>query len=174
MAISKTKKNDIVQDLQSLFSSSRVAIFTEFSGMDVVTITQLRSQIRDADCSFVVAKKSLINLALQGANIDGVNVKEMEGEVAVAFGSGDVTAIAKVIHSFAKEHEKPSVISGIVDGEVVSQGDIATFATLPSRDELLSELVGTINAPISGFVRTLNGTITGFVRTLDAIADSKQ
>ena len=106
--------------------------------------------------------------------MDKVDAKQMEGEVAVAFSEGESTVLAKTIHTFAKEQEKPGIISAIMDGEALAKDEVIVLATLPSRDELLAKLVGSINAPVSGFVQVLNGNISGFVRALNAIADSKK
>lgn len=175
MAISKTKKEEIVNDLKELFNNSNIAIFADFSGMDVTTITNLRSQIRDVNGRFVVAKKSLIQLALKDSKADSLDVKAMEGEIAIAFSrDGEATSIAKTVHTFAKEKEQPSIVAAIMDDGVLSRSEVVVLATLPSREELLTRLVGSINAPTTSFVRVLNGNISSFVRVLNGIAESKK
>ncbi len=174
MAISKTKKEEVVKNLKELFNNSNIAIFTDFSGMDVTTITVLRSNIRDVDGRFVVAKKSLIKIALNDSKVNSLDIKAMDGEIAIAFSEGDATVLAKIIHTFAKETEKPSIISAIMNEDLLAREEVVVLATLPSRDELLARMVSSMNAPISNFVHVLNGNIIGFVRVLQGIAESKK
>ncbi len=174
MAITRKKKEQVVSDLKKFFSDSSIVIFTDFKGMGVEKLSRLRTKVRENGGSYVVAKKSLINLALKEEKIEGVDVLNMEGEIAVAFSKEDPVSLTKAIYDFAEEEKRPSMISAVMDDEVLELDRLKRLALIPSREELLTKLVGSLNAPISGLVRTLNGNISGLVYALSAIADSKK
>lgn len=173
MAISKSKKEEVLAELKDAFANSQVAVFTDFTGMDVPTLLELRKRVRESGGTYKVAKKNLLNLALTEQGIEGIDPRQMEGEIAVAFGMTDPAATSKAVYGLAKEVEKPAIVAGIMGEQVLTATEVTHLATLPSREELLAKVVGSINAPVGGFVRVLNGNVQGLVFALKAIADQK-
>ena len=171
MAISKQKKQEVVQQTKKMLQDSSIVIFTDVATMDVVTLTQLRHNIRAVGGKYSVVKKNLLALAL---DIKDVDPKAMQGEIAIATGGEDATGLAKTIYLFHKEHEKPAILSGAMDGEVLDLQHIQHLATLPSREELLARIVGSINAPVSNFVGVCRATVSSVVYALSAIQEQKQ
>ncbi|MYE38306.1 MAG: 50S ribosomal protein L10 [Candidatus Spechtbacteria bacterium SB0662_bin_43] len=174
MAISKTKKQEVVSELKKAFGDANIVIFTDFSGMDVASITHLRSRIREAGGRYIVAKKNLMYIALQDKNIEGIDPRTLEGEIAIALSESDSVMLAKTIHSFAKDDKKPVMLSAIMDSQILSRAEVEHLATLPSKDELHARVVGSINAPAFGLARALSDTMRRLVYVLNAIAEQKR
>lgn len=174
MAISKAKKQEVVSELKKAFGDANIAIFTDFRGMDVATITHLRSRIREAGGRYIVAKKNLMHIALKEKKIEGIDPRTLEGEIAIALSEGDSASLAKTIHSFAKDEQKPVMLSAIMDSQILSRTEVEHLATLPSKDELHARVVGSINAPATGLAQVLNGTMQQLVYALSAIAEQKK
>lgn len=173
MAISKQKKQEIVQNLNKAFKESEVIIFTDFKGMSVNALTELRNNIRETGGKYLVAKKTLIKRALKDNKLEGVNPLEMEGQIGIAFAYIDSAATSKVIYESQKIKKAPRILSGFMNGNLLTSDKIIQLATLPSRQELLANFVGSINAPIVGFVNVLSGNIRGLVYALQAIKEQK-
>ena len=121
----------------------------------------------------VVAKKTLFRLASKNNNLPELPDEVMDGPVSASFSYDDVIAPARVLYQFSKENENLELLGGIVDGRLVLKTDAKQLATLPSREELLAKLVGSMKAPISGFHGTLSGIMRKFVYGLKAVHDKK-
>jgi len=173
VAITKQKKEEVVRDASRELDGAKVVIFTDFKGMDMFSISLLRNKIREVGGRYVVVKKTLLNRVLGERKIEGLSSFEMEGQIAVVFGTNDSVATAKAVYEIKKEVGLPNILGGIMDGSVLTAEEIIHLASLPAREELLAKLVGSINAPISGFVNVLAGNIRGLVYTLNAIKEQK-
>lgn len=170
MAITKQKKEEVVGELAEAFKNAHLSIFADFQGTNVETLNDLRSKIRKTDGSVKVAKKTLFKRALESAGLTGIDPRELKGEVAVVFGMQDVVSTSKAIYEVSKTMETLKILGGFMDGVVLSVGDITQLASVPSRQELLTRLVGSINTPRVGFVRVMFGNVRGLVCALNAIA----
>jgi large subunit ribosomal protein L10 len=168
----KTQKEKIVNDLSQEIKDSKAVIFSDFKGLNVKDMTTLRNELRKEDVSFQVLKKTLLGIALKNAKMD-VDAKKMEGQVAVAVSKKDEVIAAKIIAQMAKKNEKIRIIGGILGKDVLSEKEVIALSKLPSKEELLSKLVGTLNAPVSGFVNVLAGSIRNLVQVLKAVSENK-
>ena len=173
MAITRQKKEEVIRELKDLFEREEVVIFTDFKGMDVNSMSDLKSKIRQSGGIFKVAKKTLIEKALGQEKPEGLDPLNMEGQIALAFGFEDAVSTAKAVYDTQKETDKPSIIAGLMGRVVLSAEDIRQLALLPTREELLAKVVGSINAPISGFVNVLHANLKGIVYVLNAINKQK-
>jgi len=174
MAVSKQKKQEIVRDLQEKISRAKSVVFTKFFGVGANDINDLRGKIKDSDSEYVVAKKTLVDVAFADQKIDGLKVKDIEGEVAVVFGYEDEVAPAKIIDEFKKSHESVELVGGVLENKFISAEQVQALAKLPSKLELYAKIVGSIKAPVSGFVNVLNGNLRGLVTVLKKIEEQKQ
>ena len=165
MAITKQKKEEIVEDLKDKFKRSKIVIFVDYTGLDVKGFESVRSELKKEGVELRVAKKTLFDRVF-GDN----KVRSLDGQIAASFGFTDEVMPAKIIHKMAGELENLKIVAGIVDGEFVGVEHIVTLAKVPSREELLARAVGSINAPISGFVNVLVGNIRGLVQVLNQVA----
>ena len=173
MPKTRAEKHAIVDELTSTIKESKAAVFASFTNLSVADAEALRTQCREADVKYVVAKKRLMNIAFKNAGHDDVDTAQFEGNVAVAFGMSDEVASAKTLDTFAKDHEGFQLLGGILEGRYIDQAGVNSLAKLPSRDELLAKLAGSMNAPMSGLVNTLAGVPRNLVQVLNAIKESK-
>ncbi len=141
---------------------------TDYAGLNVHNVTELRRRLRRAGVEYLVVKNTLALRALAGAKIAGLDA-HFAGPTAVALTAADAAAAAKVLTEFAKEFQKPAVKAAVVDGQEVSPAQVKRLAQLPPREVLLSELAGALNAPLSGFVGVLSGLLSTFVGAVEAL-----
>ena len=151
------------------------AFLAEFRGMAVSELTDLRRLLRGLNAEFRVSKNRVAIKAVQ----DGVNkfealTEQLKGPVGVIYLYGDVAATAKAVLKFEAEHEKFKVKSGVLDAKLLSTGQIKVLGDLPSREELLARIVGTMVAPHRGILLVLNGVSSKLVRVIAAIRDQKK
>lgn len=173
MAITKAKKQDLVTELHERLARGKVAIMTDYKGLNVEAITKLRNELRNAGAEFQVAKNSLVKLAIKGTTAEGLEIF-LKGPRAVAISYDDPVAPAKALVSFAKDNDKLQIIGGVLESKVISQEDIQSLAKLPSREELLASVLYTMNAVPTGLVQVLAAVPRSFLNALVAIRDKKE
>lgn len=171
LSLDLQKKEALVAEVAKQVASAQAMVLAENRGLPVADMTQLRAKARASGVYFRVVKNTLVRRAVAGTPFEKLSDK-MVGPLAYGI-SRDPVAVAKVLNDFAKGNEKFVITAGAMPGQVMSAKDVAALASLPSRDELLSKLMGTMQAPIAKFVRTLNEVPGKFVRTLAAVRDSK-
>lgn len=173
MAKTKEQKQAQVDTLVSHIKESKSAVFANFQGLTVQETEALRAACRENGIIFNASKKTLVQRALSDAGIEG-DALSFDGGVAVAFGMDDEVAPAQVVAKFAKEHDVVTLFGGILEGNFINGEKVEALSKLPSKQELYAKLVGTMNAPISGFANVLAGNLRGFVTVLGAIKDQKE
>lgn len=173
MAKTREQKNADVAGLKDRLQSSKLVVLTDYRGLDVAGIDQLRSTLREAGIAYQVTKNTLVKLAIEDTDKKSADLSVFTGPMALAFGTDEISA-AKLIYDFGRKNEAMQIIGAIDDqGKVLTSEEVVALAKLPSREQLLGQLVGTLAAPMSGLVRTLNGNLTGLVYALNAIKDKK-
>jgi len=168
--LNKEQKNKIVKDLSEKMKKSKAVVFSDFKGLSVKDMTMLKKELRKEDTNFGVFKKTLINLALKDAGIE-TDVKKMEGQIALAISQKDEVMAAKIIAKTAKANENLKIVGGLLGSKILSVEEVNALAKLPTKEELLAKLVGTLNAPISGFANVLAGNLRGLVQVLKGISE---
>lgn len=153
-------------------TAAKAMVFTGYHGLSVPEIEALRRELRAEKVSYRVIKKTLLQKAFGTGQID-IDAKGLGPDLAVAFGLSDEVAAAKILAKFQKEHEALKIYGGLLENKFIDKAAVMSLAKLPSKQELYAKLVGTINAPVSGFVNTLAGVTRSFVNVLNAIKDSK-
>lgn len=172
MSLNLEQKKVLVDQLSAVLAASQAAALAEYRGLTVAQMTVLRRQARDSQVYVRVIKNNLARRAVQGSEFECLSDRFV-GPLALAAGS-DPVVLAKVLTGFAKEHEQLRVTAAAMGGKLVSSSELDTLAKLPSREQLLAMLVGTMQAPIRTFVQLLNEIPGKFVRTLAAVRDSKE
>ena len=169
------QKNEIINNLTEKFQNSSGIYFTKYKGMDVAQSTAIRKMFRDSGVSFVVSKNTLSKIAANNAGFEGRLDDFFSGQVGIAYAESDPAAPARVIRDFEKNNDKMDleVLGMVVEGEIYDSGKYKELASLPTREELLSSLVGALNQPMSSLVGTLNGYMSSFVRLMASLRDSK-
>lgn len=168
----KPKKIEIVDKLKEKISASKSVVLTDYMGLNVAEITELRSNLYDDDVDYMVCKNTLAKRAFNELDINELD-DYLKGPTAIAFSYSDPVAPARIIVDFAEENEKISLKSGIVEGKHVENDKLEELAKLPSKEELLAMLLRAMKAPINGVVNVLNGNITKFVNVLNEIKKEK-
>jgi len=162
------EKKEIIADLRERFSRSKVVIVTDYKGLDVTTMNDLRRKLRELEVEYKVVKNSLLIRASEETDV--ALIKDcFKGPSAVALSYDDPVAPAKVLTKFADEHDKLEIKTGVLDGKVLDLSAIKSLSALPSRDVLLGKLLSVANGVPTGFVRTLNAIPAQFFNVLQAI-----
>jgi large subunit ribosomal protein L10 len=172
LGLNLDEKKAVVAEVGTQVAKAQAIIIAEYRGLGVGNMTKLRAKARESGIYFRVLKNSLARRAIDGTPFTGLS-DHMVGPLAYGIGS-DPVAAAKVLHEFSKGNDKFVIKAGAMPNLVMSSKEIASLAALPSRDELLSKLLGTMQAPIANFVRTLNEVPSRFVRGLAAVRDQKE
>ena len=161
-----------VKSLTEKLDKANAIYFTDYLGLDVVSITKLRKEFVSNDVEFTIAKNTLIKLAAKDVGIDGLD-EFLSGPTAIALSYSDPTGPAKVIKSFLKDFDKPSVKGMILDGQIFQAEEFEKIANLPTREQLLSQLVGMLNSPMSKLSSTLGSPLSGLLGTLKQLNSKK-
>jgi large subunit ribosomal protein L10 len=164
-------KKAVVAEVSAEVARAQAIVLAENRGLEVGQMTELRKRARGAGVYFRVVKNTLARRAVAETPFAGL-IDQMVGPLAYGM-SSDPVALAKVLHEFAKGNEKLAIKGGAMANYVMSAKDVASLATLPGREELLAQLLGTMQAPVARFVQTLNEVPSRFVRTLAAVRDAK-
>jgi large subunit ribosomal protein L10 len=172
LGLSLEQKQAMVSEVADKLKGAQAVIVAEYRGLNVERVTQLRSRARKSGLYLRVLKNTLARRAVKGTPFEKL-AEQMVGPLMYGIAQ-DPVAGAKVIAEFAKEHEQFVIKAGAMPNSLMSMQDIKALATLPSRDELLAKLLGTMQAPMAKLVRTLNEVPSKFVRTLAALKDQRE
>jgi len=172
MKHTKAQKQEMVTALATKLARSPTVYVTDFTGLSVARITDLRRKLRAAGVEYVVVKNTLVRRALTDAQRAGLEA-HLAGPTALVLGGADPVAPAKVLADFAKEHEKPAIKIGLVEGKTVTAAEVKQLAALPSKPELFARLGGALQAPLAGFVGTMNGLLYMMVGALEALKNNR-
>lgn len=170
MPLTKQAKQEAVASLTSLFQEAGAYFITDYQGLNVADMTELRKELRDNKVTYLVAKNSLIMLAAKEAGVSGFD-EQLEGPTAIAFALDDPAAAAKILHESFKKRELPRMKAFVVEGEVHSADDIKRLADLPSREVLLSQVVAAVESPFTELVGSIDGFFRELVGSIDALAE---
>ncbi|MBF6616488.1 MAG: 50S ribosomal protein L10 [Candidimonas sp.] len=172
MSLNRKEKAVVIEEVSAQVAKAQSIIIAEYRGLDVASATVLRKTARESGVYLRVLKNTLVRRAVAGTPFEELSA-QLTGPLIYAISSDPVSA-AKVLAGFAKTNDKLAIQGGALPNSLLSQDGVKALATMPSREELLSKLLGTMQAPITQFVRTLNEVPTKFVRGLAAVRDQKE
>ncbi|MEK6591440.1 MAG: 50S ribosomal protein L10 [Pseudomonadota bacterium] len=172
MGLNLEQKQAVVAEVSAQVAQAQAIVLAEYRSMQVGDMTELRRKARNSGVYLRVLKNTLARRAVADTPFAGLSEK-MVGPLAYGI-SSDPVAVAKVLHEFAKGNDKFVIKAGAMPNVMMSPREVGDLARLPSRDELIAMLMGTMQAPIAKFVRTLNEVPGRFVRTVAAVHDQKQ
>jgi large subunit ribosomal protein L10 len=173
MALNLEQKKAIVAEVADVASGALSAVAAEYRGLTVDEMTELRAEARNNGVYLRVVKNTLARRAVEGTDFECM-AEGMTGPLVLAFSQEDPGAAARVIKDFAKDHEKLEVRLVSIGGKLLAASEIATLAKMPTYEQAISMLMGTMQAPIQKFVTTLNEVPGKLVRTVAAIRDAKE
>ena len=172
MAKTREQKEKIVEELADKLSKAKSIIFTDYRGLKMNEMEELRDSSFEKGIDYKVAKINLLKLAKKIAKVDIDTEQFKEKPLAIVFGYEDEITPAKVIYDFSRAHEKLEILGGLLDGRPMDNEEIKTFALLPGREELYAKLVGSIASPISGIVNVLSSNLRGLVSIISQYKES--
>ena len=171
MSLNLEQKQAVVSEIVAQLGSAQSVIVAEYRGLNVGAVTDLRAKARKSGLYLRVLKNTLARRAVKGTPFEKLS-EQMVGPLMYSI-SQDPVAGAKVLSAFAKDNEKFVIRGGAMPNLLMSVKDVSALAALPSRDELLAKLMGTMQAPVAALVRTMNEVPGKFVRTLAAVRDAR-
>ena len=172
VSLNRNEKAAVIEEVSAQVANAQSIIVAEYRGIDVASVTVLRKTARESGVYLRVLKNTLVRRSIAGTPFEGLTDK-LTGPLIYAV-SADPVAAAKVLSTFAKTNDKIVLKAGSLPNNLLDENGVKALATMPSRDELLAKLLGTMQAPVAQFVRTLNEVPTKFVRGLAAVRDQKE
>ena len=170
--LNKEEKIKIVSELQGKFEKAKGVVFTDYRGLNVEEITELRNNLRSSALDYRVVKNTLARRAAEGTPVnDAADI--FSGPVGIAIGYDDPVLLVKKVIEFGRKNKKLDIRGGVIEGDVCSPEQISTISELPSREVQLSMLVGAMQSPLSKFAGLLNSTLSQFIYALEALKNKK-
>lgn len=166
-------KKVVVQEITEKLKAAKSVVFVDYNQLTVAEVSALRNKCKQAGCEYKVYKNTLVRKALNELGFNQFDA-DLNGPTAITFGS-DETGAAKVMQDAAKDYDKKIVIkSAFVDNTYVDKAGVKALANMPTREELVAKMLGSMQAPIANFAGVLNNLLSGIVRVLNGIAQSKE
>ena len=167
------EKTALIEQLQSDLKEADAVFLADFTGLDVAAMTKLRRKCHENGVSLHVVKNTLAVKASRANQLDGL-VPHLKGATAVAVAQGDPSAPARILRDFQKENDKLKLKAGVVEGQILTAEDVAALANLPTRDQLIAQVMQLALAPTQNVVYVLNGLLSKVVRTVDAVREGME
>ena len=170
--MNREQKQAVVNDVTERLSRARAVVLTDFRGLKVEKMTELRQQLREKGLDYMVVKNTLLRLAAQGTGTEPM-LEGLEGPNGMALGYDEPVDLAKILMDFAKDNPKLEVKKGFLEGKVISAEQVGALSKLPTREVLLAQVLGTMNAVPRGLVTVMAGIIRSMLNVLKAIEEQK-
>ncbi len=173
MALTKQQKNEIVEEINNLLTNSKLTVVAKYQGTSVKALQSLRSDAKESNTKVKVIKNRLVIKALsQNDDLKDVEVSDLNGQLLYAFNDSDEVAPAQVLARFAKENPAIEFVGAISpEGRFVSATEVAVLATLPSKNQLIAEVLATLSSPINDVMGALSGNLHGLLDAVEAKAN---
>lgn len=170
--MNRSEKEAVVKSISDRLSRAQALVLTDFSGLKVDQMTELRDKLREQGLDYLVAKNTLLKLAGQGTDAQELT-EDLAGPNGLGFSYDDPVALAKVLTEFAKANPKLQIKGGMLEGQLIDAASLAELAKLPSREVLLAQLLGVMNGVARNFVSVLAAVPRGLVTALKQIEEQK-
>jgi large subunit ribosomal protein L10 len=175
MAISRAAKETAVEKLSGDLGRIKLAVMTDYRGLTVAEAEELRDILREQGMTYRVTKNTLLRLAAKNTEaLASLDASAFHGPMALAMGFDDEVAPARVIFQYAKKHDALQIVGAITgEGQLLTAAEVKALALLPSREQLLAQVVGTIAAPLTGFVGVMSGNVRSIINLLNALEKAR-
>ncbi len=167
------EKEAFVEELNDCFERAESMVITDYLGLDVAQMTELRHKLWESGVEYKVVKNTLAKIAAGQSEIEGID-NFLSGPTAIAFGMEDVVSPAKVLVNFAEDNDELEIKAGYLNGNIIDVDKVNSLAEIPPREELLAKAFASMKAPITGLVNVLQGNIRGLVQVLNQIKEQKE
>jgi large subunit ribosomal protein L10 len=168
----RPEKEKVVSQLKDKLAQAKSLFLTDFTGLNVEDTTELRRNFRENKVEYKVAKNSLIRLAVQQTGFESIS-DHLEGPTGLVFGYDDLTVPAKVLYDFQKKKDMPKIKIFWMEGELFGEEELKRLARLPSRKELLGQILMSVNSPMSNLIGTFHVVLRNFIGLIDALQEAK-
>ncbi len=168
--VARNEKKDSVKTIKEKFERAKGVVVTDYRGLSVKEISDLRSELRKAGIEYKVYKNTLAGIAVKDADFSGIQTY-LEGPSAFAFDYENEVEAAKILTKYAKDQKKLEIKGGVIEGNVVNFEAIKQYASLPSKDELIAKAIGSFAAPVRQVVTVVAAPLQGFINVLKARAE---
>lgn len=168
----KAFKSQKIDEIKAKLEKAQVAIVTEYNGLSVEEITNLRRALQKDGGDYMVTKNTLAKIAVKGTDFE-VLTETLKGPIALAFGFEDQVSPAKAVAKFIKDTKKGVILGAAMDGKLLSAAEAEALAKLPSKEELIAKILGSINSPASGIANSVNAVMAQLTRAMAAVRDQK-
>ncbi len=168
----KAFKSEKIDEIKAKLDKAQVAIVTEYKGLSVEEITNLRRALQKDGGDYMVTKNTLAKIAVKGTDFE-VLTETFKGPIALAFGFEDQVSPAKAVAKFIKDTKKGVILGAALDGKLLSADETEALAKLPSKEELIAKILGSINSPASGIANSVNAVMAQLTRAMAAVRDQK-
>jgi large subunit ribosomal protein L10 len=171
--MARKEKEMQLQELTDKMKSNNGVVLTEYQGLTVAEISELRAKLRPLKCEYKVVKNTLSKLALKDTGLEAF-AEQFVGPTAIAIENGDPVSVAKVLIDFSKAHAKLKLKASLLGTKMLSETDLRALAALPSREVLIAKMLGSMQSPLYGLVNVLQGSIRNIVYVLEAVRKQKE
>jgi len=168
----RAEKESILNEISERIGAAEFVLLTDYSGLNVAAMAELRGQLRGARSRLTVMKNTLVARALDAGVRDGM-APALKGPTAVVTGVGDITEVAKILKQFTGAHPSASVKGGCLNNSILTAADVEALASLPAREVLLSQVVGTVAAPMTQLVGVMAAKVRSLLYVLKAVEEKK-
>mgnify|MGYP006425804529 CR=1 FL=1 len=168
----RPEKESIVREAKAALDASEFAFLADYRGMSVKQLAEIRQALAETDSEFHVLKNSFIGIAMGDERREAL-ANDLQGPTGIITGQGDPTAVAKVLKKYAKTHGLPVLKGGVLNEQTLSASDVSAMAEIPPREILLSQLVGTVQAPMTSLVGVMNAKVLSLLYVLKSIEEKK-
>jgi large subunit ribosomal protein L10 len=172
MAISREKKTELLEEYKDILKNREGYFLVRSDSVDTATITELKKELKQSNANFSVLKNTIFKLALQDTN-QPVEIQDFDGATAVIYFDDDPTTPAKLVRKVQKETEAMNTKGGVFEGQFLTEANVIQLAEIPSREELLGMLVGSMSAPLTNFMNAVTGNVKGLTVALKGISEKE-
>ena len=168
----KAFKQEKIDAYKSNLEKATVAVVTNYTGLTVEEITNLRRELQKNDADYTVTKNTLAKIAIKGTKFEALE-EVLKGSTAIAFGFSDQVAPAKILKKFIQDTDKCEMLAAVLDGKLLNAKETEALASLPSKEEIYAKMLGCVNSPATGVVGSINAVMSSLVRAIDAVRQQK-
>ena len=168
----RTEKEAVIAEVAEQISQAENLFVSDYRGLTMAQLNELRAKLRESGATFTVVKNTLGGIAAERTNRQALQGM-LSGPTAITFCGDDLVGAAKALSEFARTHPQLEIRGGLLDAAAIDALGVKALATMPPREVLIAQVVGTMAAPLTGLVTVLQGTISGFVRALNQVAEHK-
>ena len=172
MALTKEQKKKIIEELKEKIDRQKTVIFTDFTGIKVKGLADLRRKLKEVDSELRVAKKTLFKIAFGKKDLE-IDIKKLQGEIALVFGYQDIISPAKTVYQFSLKNPNFKILGGCLENKFVGAEKIIELAQLPTREGLFARIVQCVSFPMSGLINVLEGNIKGLINIINNLSELK-